>query len=59
MDSARAILQLQKSASEEELLETLQRVTEQRLKFFCNESAVKRLGIGSYPDPSAILYRAI
>ena len=45
MDSARAISELQKSASEEELLATLQRVTEQRLKLFCNESAVKSSGI--------------
>ena len=45
MDSARAILQLQKSASEEELLATLQRTTDQRLKFLCNESAVKSSGI--------------
>ena len=45
MDSARAILQLQKSASEEELLATLQRITDQRLKFLCNESAVKSSGI--------------
>ena len=41
MDSARAILQLQKSATEEELLSTLQRLTVQRLKFLCNELAVK------------------
>ena len=45
MDSARAILQLQKSASEEELLATLQRLTVQRLKFFCKESEVKSSGI--------------
>ena len=45
MDSARAILQLQKSASEEELLETLQRITDQRLKFSCNESPIKSSGI--------------
>ena len=45
MDSARAILQLQKSASEEELLATLQRITDQRLKPLCNESAVKNSGI--------------
>ena len=41
MDSARAILQLQKSASEEELLSTLQRLTVQCLKFLCKETAVK------------------
>ena len=41
MDSARAILQLQKSASKEELLATLQRLTAQRLKFLCKELAVK------------------
>ena len=40
MDSARAILQLQKSASEEELLSTLQRLTVQRLNFLCKETAV-------------------
>ena len=45
MDSARAILQLQKSASEEELLATLQRLTVQRLKFLCKELAVKSSGI--------------
>ena len=45
MDSDRVILQLQKSASEEELLATLQRLTDQRLKFLCNESAVKSSGI--------------
>ena len=45
MDSARAILQLQKSTSEEELLVTLQRITDQRLKSLCNESAVKSSGI--------------
>ena len=45
MDSARAILQLRKSASEEELLATLQRITDQRLKSLCNESAVKSSGI--------------
>ena len=45
MDSARAILQLQKSASEEELLATLQHITDQRLKLLCNESAVKSSGI--------------
>ena len=45
MDSARAILQLQASASEEELLATLQRLTVQRLKFLCKESAVKSSGI--------------
>ena len=45
MDSARAILQLQKSASEEELLATLQRLIVQRLKFLCKESAVKSSGI--------------
>ena len=45
MDSARAILQLQKSASEEELLSTLQRLTVQRLKFLCKETAVKSSGI--------------
>ena len=45
MDSARAILQLQASASEEELLVTLQRLTVQRLKFLCKESAVKSSGI--------------
>ena len=45
MDSARAILQLQKSASEEELLATLQRLTVQRLKSLCKESAVKSSGI--------------
>ena len=43
MDSARAISQ--KSASEEELLATLQHITDQRLKFLCNESAVKSPGI--------------
>ena len=45
MDSAGANLQLQKSASEEELLATLQRITDQRLKFLCNESGVKSSGI--------------
>ena len=45
IDSARAIVQLQKSASVEELLATLQRITDQRLKFLCNESAVKSSGI--------------
>ena len=45
MDSARAILQLQASASEEKLLATLQRLTVQRLKFLCKESAVKSSGI--------------
>ena len=45
MDSARAILQQQKSVSEEELLTTLQHITDQRLKFLCNESAVKSFGI--------------
>ena len=44
MNSARAILQLQKSASEE-LLSTLQRLTVQRLKFLCKETAVKSSGI--------------
>ena len=47
MDSARVILQLHKSASEEELLVTLQRITDQRLKFLCNESAVKSSGINT------------
>ena len=41
MDSARAILQLQKSASEEELLATLQHITDQRLKLLHNKLAVK------------------
>ena len=41
VDSAGAILQLQKSASKEELLATLQRLTDQRLKFLCNGLAVK------------------
>ena len=45
MDSARANLQLQKSASEEDLLVTLQRITDQRLKSLCNESAVRSSGI--------------
>ena len=45
MDSARAILQLQKSASEAELLDTLQRLTAQRLKILCKELAVKSSGI--------------
>ena len=45
MDSARAILQLQKSASEEELLATLQCLKVQRLKFLCKELAVKSSGI--------------
>ena len=42
MDSARAILQLQKSASEEKLLATLQHITDQQLKFLCNSR--KKLG---------------
>ena len=45
MDSARAILQLQTSASEKELLATLQHITDQQLKLLCNESAVKSSGI--------------
>ena len=45
MDSAPAILQLQKSASEEELLSTLQRLTVQRLKLLCKETVVKSSGI--------------
>ena len=45
IDLARAILQLQKSASEEELLATLKRLTVQRLKFLCKELAVKSSGI--------------
>ena len=39
MESARTILQLQKSASEAELLDTFQRLTVQRLKFMCKETA--------------------
>ena len=44
MDSAQAILQLQKAASEEELLATLQRSV-QRLEFLHKELAVKSSGI--------------
>ena len=40
-----SVLQLQKSASEEELLVNLQGITDQRFKFLCNESAVKSSGI--------------
>ena len=45
MDLARVILQLQKSASEEELLATLRRLTVQGLKFLCKVLAVKSFGI--------------
>ena len=45
MESARAILQLQKSTSEAELLDTLQRLTVQQLKFLCKETAMKCSGI--------------
>ena len=45
MNSARAILQLQKSASEEELLANLQPLTMQRLKFLCKETAMKCSGV--------------
>ena len=45
MELAQAILQLQKSASEAELLDTLQRLTVQRLKFLCKETTVECSGI--------------
>ena len=41
MELAREIFQLQKSASEAELLDTFHSLTMQRLKFLCKESTVK------------------